>query len=364
MITVCMAPAPTRSRHVAGDPRRAISCGPTHSSQPAHIVPDVLALDEIRSLLDTDRLIDEIEAGFVLYSEGRVTVPPVGFLHFDDPPGDVHIKYGSITGDEHWVLKIASGFYDNPSLGIPPSDGVILVFSRRTGALELVLHDRCWLTDMRTAAAGAVAARHLAPSDVEQVGIIGTGVQARMQLEMLCSVVKADSAMVWGRDEARIHAMIEDLTKSPAIQAAGLTVHAAATVDELTERSRLIVTATSARAPVLRADQVRPGTHITAMGSDDDGKQELEAALLGKADRVVADSVAQCSAYGECLHAIEAGEIANGDILELGAVVADPALGRTSDDQITVADLTGVAVQDIQIAKMVARARHGTRSER
>lgn len=324
-------------------------------------MPDVLALDEIRTLLDTDRLVDEIETGFVLYSQGRVAVPPVGFLHFDDPPGDVHIKYGYVTDDEYWVLKVASGFYDNPALGLPPSDGVILLFNQRTGALDLVLHDRCWLTDMRTAAAGAMAARHLAPTGVEQIGVIGTGVQARMQLEMLCSVVEARSAVVWGRDPDKVSAMIEELTTSEAISASALTVRPAASVDELADRSRLIVTATSAREPVLLADHIRPGTHVTAMGSDDDGKQELEAALLGKADRVIADSISQCSAYGECVHAIRAGLIAEDDIVELGAVVADPVLGRTSDNQITIADLTGVAVQDIQIARMVARARLETR---
>ena len=159
-------------------------------------MPKLVTLDEIRLLLDTDSLIDEIEAGFVLYSDGKVNVPPVGFMHFDDPPGDVHIKYGSIEDDDYWVLKIASGFYQNPSLGLQASDGVILVFSQRSGALELVLHDRCWLTDMRTAAAGAVAARHLAPRKIDHIGVIGTGVQARMQLEMLCSVVEAKSALV------------------------------------------------------------------------------------------------------------------------------------------------------------------------
>jgi ornithine cyclodeaminase len=108
---------------------------------------------------------------------------------------------------------------------------------------------------------------------------------------------------------------------------------------------------------LIRADQVRKGTHITAMGSDDDGKQELEAALLAKADRVVADSVSQCSQYGECVHAIQEGLIEEASILELGQVIKDPSIGRTSEDQITVADLTGVAVQDIQIAKMIDRNR-------
>ena len=319
-------------------------------------MPKLVTLDEIRLLLDTDSLIDEIEAGFVLYSDGKVNVPPVGFMHFDDPPGDVHIKYGSIEDDDYWVLKVASGFYQNPSLGLQSSDGVILIFSQRSGALELVLHDRCWLTDMRTAAAGAVAARHLAPRKIDHIGVIGTGVQARMQLEMLCSVVEAKSALIWGRNEAKVGKMIGELKLSAALLAAGMEVRAAESVEELADQSRLIVTATSAHEPVLRADQVRPGTHITAMGSDDDGKQELDVALLGKADRIVADSVSQCSKYGECVHAINAGVISLDDIAELGAVVSGSTDGRTSDDQITIADLTGVAVQDIQIAKMIARA--------
>ena len=151
--------------------------------------------------------------------------------------------------------------------------------------------------------------------------------------------------------------MIGELESSDALLSAGMEVRAVESVQELAETSRLIVTATSAREPVLRADQVQPGTHITAMGSDDDGKQELDVALLGKADRIVADSVSQCSQYGECLHAINAGVISLDDIVELGAVVSDSTDGRTSDDQITIADLTGVAVQDIQIAKMIARAR-------
>jgi ornithine cyclodeaminase len=320
-------------------------------------MPKLVTLDEIRLLLDTDNLIDEIEAGFVLYSDGKVTVPPVGFMHFDNPPGDVHIKYGSIQDDDYWVLKVASGFYQNPSLGLQASDGVILIFSQRSGALELVLHDRCWLTDMRTAAAGAVAARHLAPQKVDQIGVIGAGVQARMQLEMLCSVVEAKSALIWGRNEEKVGKMIGELESSDAILSAGMEVQAVESVQELAETSRLIVTATSAHEPVLRADQVQPGTHITAMGSDDDGKQELDVALLGKADRIVADSVSQCSQYGECVHAINAGVISLDDIVELGAVVSNSTDGRTSDDQITIADLTGVAVQDIQIAKMIARAR-------
>ncbi len=317
----------------------------------------VLKLDEIKRLIDIPQLIREIETGFVLYSEGQVKVPPVGFLHFDDPPGDVHIKYGFVSGDDYYVLKMASGFYNNSELDLPVADGVILVFSQKTGELKLILLDKCWLTDMRTAAAGAVAAKHLAARNIHHIGIVGTGVQARMQLEMLRTVVDCQSCFIWGRDSTKVQGMLDDLRASESIQDWGLDIQAAETLDDLVSDCNLIVTTTSAKNPLIRGDQVRKGTHITAMGSDDDGKQELEAVLLAKADRVVADSVSQCSQYGECLHAIQGGLIEEGSILELGQVIKNPAIGRTSEDQITVADLTGVAVQDIQIAKMVDRAR-------
>ncbi len=316
-------------------------------------MPKVLTLEEIKRLIDIPRLIGEIEAGFVLYSDDQVVVPPVGFLHFDAPPGDVHIKYGFVKGDDFYVLKMASGFYDNAELDLPVADGLILVFSQQTGHLKLILLDECWLTDMRTAAAGAVAAKRLAPDNVHHIGIVGTGVQARMQLELLKDVVECQSCFVWGRDANKVQTMIEDLKAREAIQAWGLDIKAATEIDELVSQCKLIVTTTSAKDPLIFADQVQSGTHITAMGSDDHGKQELEAELLAKADLVVADSISQCVDHGECFHAVTDNKIEEGSIIELGNVIKDPELGRTSDDQITVADLTGVAIQDIQVAKMV-----------
>ena len=316
----------------------------------------VLELDEIKRLIDVPQLIQEIETGFVLYSEDRVVVPPVGFLHFDQPPGDVHIKYGFVTDDDFYVLKMASGFYNNAELGLPVSDGVILVFSQQTGQLKLVLLDKCWLTDMRTAAAGAVAAKHLAAENIQHIGIVGTGVQARMQLEMLRDVVHCQSCFIWGRNPDKVQTMIADLKASETIRGWGLELKAATEIDELTSQCKLIVTTTPAKEPLIRADQVLRGTHITAMGSDDHGKQELAAELLAKADLVVADSVSQCVDHGECFHAVQDNLLEENAIVELGNVIRKTTTGRTGEDQITIADLTGVAIQDIQIAKMVNNA--------
>jgi ornithine cyclodeaminase len=319
--------------------------------------PQILTLDDIKQRINVPRLIGEIETGFVLYSEDRVVVPPVGFLHFDEPPGDVHIKYGYVTDDDVYVLKMASGFYNNPALGLSVSDGLILVFNQKTGQLQYILLDECWLTDMRTAAAGAVAAKHLAPTTVNSIGIVGTGTQARMQLEMLNEVVDCNSCYVWGRNAGNVQSMIEDLLSQDTIRSWGLNIKAATDIDELTANCNLIVTTTSAKQALILADQVQAGTHITAMGSDDHGKQELQAELLAKADRVVADSISQCVDHGECLYAVKDKHIKADSILELGNVIKNPGIGRSSDEQITIADLTGVAIQDIQIAKMVARQR-------
>jgi ornithine cyclodeaminase len=319
-------------------------------------MPRVVELDEIRQLIDAQKLIRAIEDGFVLFSDGKVVVPPVGFLHFDDPPGDVHIKYGFVKGDDFYVLKMASGFYRNPELGQAVADGLMLVFSQKTGHLQYILLDKAWLTDMRTAAAGAVAAKHLAASRIHCIGIVGTGVQARMQLELLKDVVDCRRCLVWGRNADKVRRMIADLQSSRTIKDWGLELSAARDIDELVSGCNLIVTTTSARQALIGADKVTRGTHITAMGSDDHGKQELDAALLGRADLVVADSVAQCVDHGECFHAVKGGVIREDSIRELGHVIRNPKLGRTNDDQITVADLTGVAIQDIQIANMVCHA--------
>lgn len=316
----------------------------------------VLTLDEIKRLIDIPHLIREIETGFVLYAEGRAKVPPVGFLHLEEPPGDVHIKYGYITGDEHYVMKVASAFYKNPELSLPTNDGLFLVFSSQTGRIKFILLDEGWLTDIHTAAAGAVAAKHLANQHIDAIGIVGTGVQARLQLELLRDVVNCKRCYVWGRDSGKTQQMIDELYKNENMQAWGIEINATDDLDSLVSRCKLIVTTTPARKPLIHADQVQKGTHITAMGSDDYGKQELASDVLAKADRVVADSISQCIDHGECCAAVQDKLIEQSSILELGNVIKNPKIGRTNEDQLTIADLTGVAVQDIQIAKMIALA--------
>jgi ornithine cyclodeaminase len=305
-------------------------------------------LPEIRRALAGLDVLPLIEAGLVAYSEGRAVVPPVGELILDE--GEAHIKYGFIRGEPWYVIKIASGFYGNPERGLPSGDGVMLLFSQATGQPVATLLDRGHLTDVRTAAAGAVGARYLAPSRVERIGVAGTGVQARLQLQHLKPITDCRSVLAWGRHEERLEAYRRDM------EAEGFEVSVTLDPADLGAKCQLIVTTTPAAEPLLRSGDIRPGTHINAIGSDAPHKQELDPVILSRASLVVADSRAQCRERGEIAHALEAGALSPDQVSELGDVIAGRAPRRTSNDQITVFDSTGVAVQDIQIASAVARA--------
>ncbi len=312
--------------------------------------PRIIGLDEIRAALAGVDLIPGIEAAFVAYSSGRAVVPPVGELLLPDMQADVHIKYGYIAGAPYYVIKIASGFYLNTEKGLPTGNGLMLVFRRDTGELAAILLDEGLLTDLRTGAAGAVAAKHLAPARVRRIGIVGSGTQARHQLRMLKTVTPCRDVLAWGRHPERLARYRDEMA------AEGFTVETTADVGGVLAACDLVVTATAARAPLLLRDQLRPGIHITAVGADSPGKQELDPLILRRADVVVADSVSQCLERGEIAHAVRSRCLRPDDVVELGAVIAGTARGRTGPEDITVADLTGVAVQDIEIARTVLEA--------
>ncbi len=183
----------------------------------------IVELPEIEEALAGLDVLPLPEAGFVAYSEGRAVVPPAGEPILDE--GETHIKYGFIRGEPWYVVKIASGFYRNPERGLPSGDGMVLLFSQRTGQPVAALLDRGHLTDVRTAAAGAIGARYLAPHRVERIGVAGTGVQARLQVQHLKPVTDCRSVLAWGRGDQKLDAYRRDLeaegfevavTKDPA----------------------------------------------------------------------------------------------------------------------------------------------------
>jgi ornithine cyclodeaminase len=301
---------------------------------------------QLEEAISPEKLIPAIEEGFIAYSQGKVVVPPVGQLLFDDPPGDCHIKYGYVRGGSTFTIKVATGFYGNAALGIPSGDGIILVFSAKTGQLITILDDKGFLTDARTAAAGAVAAKLLAPRAVSCIGIVGAGVQAKMQLDYLRHVVPTRRAMVWARS----------LKKARLYNVEGFDVEVAGSIAHLAANCNLIVTTTPSLQWLLGAADVRPGTHVTAVGCDGSGKQELDPQLFAKATVRAVDSRKQCAEYGDSSYAVKQGLIAAADLVEIGEIAQNASLGRQTESEITIADLTGVAVQDIQIAKLAVAA--------
>jgi ornithine cyclodeaminase len=288
-----------------------------------------------------------VEEAFRSFSRGEAIVPPPGELIFDNPPGDVHIKYGYIGGGAFYVVKIASGFYENPRHGLPSSNGVMLAFDRRTGALAAILDDRGHLTDIRTAAAGAVAAKYLAPENVETIGVIGTGLQAELQVKFLQSVRPCKNILVWGRRAEAAESYAERMRKD------GYTVAVASSVEDVAERCRIIVTTTASHEPHLHGAMIRPGTHVTAMGADTPDKRELHADIFAAADLVAVDSRVQGALRGDLKGALDARTVELDRVSELGQIIAGTAKGRSSAGQVTVAALTGLAVQDVAIASAV-----------
>jgi len=310
----------------------------------------IMKLDQIKEILKSIDPIQKIEEGFVAYSQGKVVVPPIGEMIFENPPGDCHIKYGYIKGDDYYIIKIAAGFYDNPKIGLPGYSGLMLLFSQKTGELICILLDEGHLTNVRTAAAGAVVAKYMAPKKVHRIGIVGPGVQGRMQLQYLKTIIDCKDVIVCGITQQEIDAYKKDM--SPL----GYNIKTTLNTEDVTSTCNLIVTCTPSKTPLIYADQIQKGTHITAMGSDTPEKQELDSAILKKADRVIVDSIDQSQSRGECFRAMKNGMITKEDLIELGIMISNKTLQRNSDEEITVADLTGVAVQDIQISKAVYEA--------
>lgn len=298
--------------------------------------------------LDLD-LVELIEQAFAALATKPVVMPPVLSMEIAERHGEVDVKTAYVPGLEGFAIKISPGFFDNPKLGLPSLNGLMVLLSAETGIVQAVLLDNGYLTDLRTAAAGAVAAKHLAPSQVRTAAVLGAGVQAELQMQALALVRPFEELLVWARDPAKAAACAERMAAR-----LGRSVRAVPGAEEAVASAQVVVTTTPAREPILKAEWLHPGLHVTAMGSDAAGKNELDPRVLGQADLVVCDRVAQCAALGELRSARAAGLLA-ADPPELGQVVAGHALGRVSDGQITVADLTGTGIQDTAVATAAFR---------
>jgi ornithine cyclodeaminase len=307
----------------------------------------ILTETDLRRLVPLDlEAIDCIERAFVALAGGKVVMPPILSMAIHDYNGEVDVKTAYVPGIDSFAIKMSPGFFDNPKLGLPSTSGLMVLFSSTTGVLQALLLDNGYLTDVRTAAAGAVAARHLSRPDASRACILGAGAQARLQLKALSLVRPITEAAIWARDPAKAESVAKSL--SPEL---GYPVHASTDLEAAVSQADVIVTTTPSSKPLVMADWLRPGQHVTAMGSDQDHKNELDPACLGRADLYVPDRRSQTEKLGELRMAIEAGIIdPQTGFPELGDIAARKSVGRQGQTEITICDLTGTGIQDTAIA--------------
>lgn len=298
----------------------------------------------IRPAVSTERAVEVIREAFRADGQGRTNVPAVINLDIRSAPGEFHIKTAHIEGVRHIAVKVASGFYKNPARGLPSGSGLIALFDATTGLPVALLLDNGYLTDLRTGAAGAVAADVLANETVRTVGVIGSGVQARHQVRALRVVRNFSQVVAWSPTRSRLESYGQEMSD------AGFDVALAESAREVCDAADVLIFATPARAPIARAEWLKPGVHVNALGSDSPGKQELEAACLAKPHLMVVDRYSQCAAFGELKHALDAHLVSAEEVVSLGEIIAGLKAGRANDAQITIADLTGVGFQDTAIA--------------
>ncbi len=295
-----------------------------------------------------DEAIAAVEAAFGMLADGKALVPPIIGIEVPEHRGELDIKTARIRGLDSFAIKIASGFFDNEKRGLPVASGMMVVISAQTGFPEAVLLDNGYLTQVRTGAAGAIAAKYLARNPISTVGVIGAGTQGRFQAMGLPYVRKFARLLIYDIAADKAQGYAEEMT-----EALNTPIEVAGDVASLVAESDVVVTTTPSRSPYLHPDNLRTGLHITAVGADMEEKQELFSGVFQLADVICCDLRSQCAVRGELHHAIAGGHV-NGetDVVEIGDLVLGRRRGRSDDAEITICDLTGVGVQDTAIARL------------
>jgi alanine dehydrogenase len=307
----------------------------------------VLSEREVRSCLPMKDAINAVRQAYVAFSEGRVSMPPVVHLGVEKYNGEIDIKTGYVEDFQLISTKIASGFYDNPKVGLPSGVAVVILMDLKT-SLPLAIMDGTYLTAVRTGAAGGVAASVLARKNSKTVGVIGAGTQGREQVLALHELFAIEKVKVWSRTATNAEKYASEMSKR-----LGVNVQARPSPREAVADADVIVTATPARDAIVMDEWVKPGVHINAIGADGPGKQELDPKIMRRA-KIVVDSLKQCRIIGEIQHALAQGLIKESDIhAEIGEILIGKKKGRESNDEITLFDSTGMAAQDIAAANIV-----------
>jgi len=311
----------------------------------------ILTRKEVESCLSMKRTIDAVKDAYISFANGRVQMPPVMHLDVEKYNGEVDIKSGFVEDFNLIGTKIASGYYDNHKLGLPPGMAVIVLLDLKT-SMPLAIMDGSYITAYRTGAAGTVAASVLARKDSTKVGIIGAGTQGRMQVIALNELFQLEEIRVWDIKEKMATKYSMEMSGLLGIDVKHFTNR-----EDVVRGSDIVVTVTPSKKALVKRAWIEKGMHINAIGADGPGKQELDPTIVKLADKVVVDSLTQCRRIGEIQHALALGLIQEKDVhAEIGEILIGKKAGRESDDEITLFDSTGLAAQDIAAAHVVLSA--------
>jgi len=310
----------------------------------------VVPLEAFRDKIPFAVAIAAVERGFRALGRGEAALPDPMVLELSEQQAEVHVKGAHLAGGRHIVLKVATGFYRNRARGLPSGDGMFLLLDADTGVPAVLLEEHGYLTDFRTAAAVALTLKYLAPSDAHDALLVGAGALARLTARAMVAQLPLARLTLWNRTPERAEGLARELAQV-------VETRVAPALESAVRDHRVIVTATASTTPLVMASWVAPGTHVTSVGTGSPEKIELEPALLRRADKLVADRVSQTERYGNLHHAMAAGVVTRDKVYaELGDLAAGRLAGRESAGEITVADLTGVGVQDAAIAQAVVEA--------
>ena len=310
----------------------------------------VVPLEQFRDRVPMTTAIADVERAFRALALGQATLPEPMVVEFARPVAEVHVKGAHLAGARFIVIKVATGFPANRERGLPSGDGMFLLLDAQTGAPALLLEEHGYLTDLRTAAAIALTLKYLAPPEARTALLVGAGGLARQTARAMLAQRPLERLTIWNRTSERAFALAHELRDL-------VETGVASTLETAVRGHRLIVCVTSSTRPLVLAEWVGRGTHITSAGTGSPEKVELEPALLARADKLFADRVPQAEQYGNLRHAIAAGVLTRRGVTgELGDLAAGRLPGREGPEEITIADLTGVGVQDAAIVETVVEA--------
>lgn len=312
----------------------------------------ILSEPEIAGLLTPAEAMTACRDAYQRLAQGQVMQPEVMSYDFPERSADMHVKGGYLHGTDYFSFKAAGAWYNNPARGLPALGGAVFVWDVHTGALRGIFLDNGYLTNLRTAAAGAIAVDLMAKAATPEIAVIGAGVLARYLIEATLAIRTPRRVRVWSggsRGRAAADALVLAMAAAHSHvnwQAVDSPQHACTDAD-------VILTATPSRTPIVQAAWVKPGAHISALGSDMPGKQELDPLILARAS-VITDNREHCATHGELQHAIAAGLMLATDVRgNMGDVLLGRVAGRVNDQAISVADLCGVGALDAAMANLV-----------